>query len=147
MLADTLRADLQKAQLEKNENKVSTLRMLISEIKYAEISKGQELADADLVTVIQREVKKRREAAAGFREGDREEQAVKEEQEAEILSAYLPVQLTDEELTNIVDEAISQTGAVGITDMGRVIGVVMGKAAGKTDGSRVSAVVKAKLQG
>ncbi len=145
MLKDRIQKDLQEAQLNKDENKVSTLRLLLSEIRYAEINSGGEIDDAGVVGVVQKEIKKRREAAEGFKKGGRDEQAQKEEAELEILSPYLPAQLSDEELDKIIGEAIAQTGASAISDMGKVIGVVMGKVAGQAEGARVSAKVKEKL--
>lgn len=147
MLLDKIQASLKEAQLKKEEIKVSTLRMLLSEIHNAQIAKGQELVDQDLVGIIQKEVKKRKEASSGFRTGGREDSAVKEEKEAEILSAYLPKQLSDSELENIISEVITQTGASQISDMGKVIGLVMSKIAGQAEGGRVSALVKSKLNG
>ncbi len=144
-MVDKLQSDLKDAQLARDENRVSTLRLLISEIKNAEIDKGEPLSDEDVISVVQKEVKKRKEAALGFRSGGREEQAQKEEKEAQILQAYLPAQLSEEELAKIVDEAIVQTGASTIQDMGKVIGVVMGKVKGQAEGSAVSSIVKAKL--
>lgn len=142
---DRLQEDLKQAQLERDEVKVSTLRLLISELNNARIAKSSDLADQEIISVIQKEVKKRKEAAAGFRSGAREEQAKKEEIEAKILEGYLPLQLTDEELTRIIDGVITEVGATGISDMGKVIGAVMGKVAGQADGGRVSALVKEKL--
>lgn len=140
-----LQEDLKQAQLARDEVKVSTLRLLLSEIKNTEIAKGGNLSDADIVSVVQREVKKRKEGAAGFRSGQREEQAQKEEAEADILKAYLPAQLSNEELTKIVEESINELGATSITDMGKVIGVVMGKVKGQAEGGVVSGLVKEKL--
>lgn len=149
MLLDKIQSDLKNAQLAKDEIKTSALRMLISEIRYSEIKQresGQgELSDEAIISVVQREVKKRKEAAIGFRQGGREDSALKEEKEAEILADYLPKQLSDAELENIIDEAISQTSATQISDMGKVIGMVMGKVAGQADGGRVSSLVKGKL--
>ncbi len=147
MLIDTIQTDLKNAQLDKNELKVSTLRLLLSEIKYAEIKKNEEdqtLSDDETIIVVQKEVKKRKEAADGFRQGGREETAQKEEAEAEILAKYLPKQLTDEELNSIIDEAIIKTGALGRSDMGRVIGFVMGQVRGSVDGARVSNLLQKK---
>lgn len=144
-MVDKLQNDLKVAQLARNEIKVSTLRLLLSEIKNAEISKGGQLTDDDVVVIIQREVKKRKEAATGFRTGGREEQAQKEEIELKILEGYLPQQLSDKELTGIVDQAITEVGASSVADMGKVMGTVMGKVAGKADGGRVSALVREKL--
>lgn len=145
MLTDKLQEDLRQAQLQKDEVKTSVLRMLLSEIKYAQISKRSELSDEDIIPVIQREVKKRKEGAEGFRQGGREEDAQKEEAEAQILFSYLPAQLSDEELTKMVEEGIKNVGAVSISDMGKVMSEVMGKIAGQAEGSRVSSLVKEKL--
>ncbi len=145
MLLDQLQADLKNAQLAREEVKVSTLRLLLSEIKNGEISKGANLSDEDIISVIQREVKKRKEAAAGFRSGGREESAVKEESESKTLEAYLPEQLSNEELTKLVEESITELGASSPADMGKVIGAVMGKVKGKAAGGAVSSLVKEKL--
>lgn len=145
MLLDQIQSDLKEAQLARDEVKVSTLRLLLSEIKNKEISKGGVLSDEEIVAIIQREVKKRKEAAAGFRSGGREESAVKEELEAKVLEAYLPSQLGTEELTKIVEETITELGASSISDMGKVIGAVMGKVKGRADGGIVSQLVKSKL--
>ncbi|MDO8570990.1 MAG: GatB/YqeY domain-containing protein [Candidatus Daviesbacteria bacterium] len=149
MLLDKIHSDLKDAQLAKDEIKTSVLRMLISEIRYSEIKQREggksELSDEEIINVVQREVKKRKEASAGFRTGGREDSALKEEKEAEILVNYLPKQLSDAELEIIINEAISKTGASQISDMGKVIGMVMGKVAGQADGGRVSALVRKKF--
>ena len=144
-MASNFREDLKNAILSHDEVKVSTLRLLISEIKNLEIAKGQPLNEADIVSVIQKEAKKRKEAAAGFRSGGREEQAKREEAELAILEAYLPAQISNEELTKIVEDTITEVGAKSIADMGKVMGVVMGKVSGQADGGTVSALVKQKL--
>ena len=146
MLLNQLQSDLKTAQLDRNEIKVSTLRLLLSEIKYAQIAKNvEELADADIISIVQREIKKRKEAIVGFRSGSREESAQKEEAEQKVLETYLPVQLTTEELTKIVEQTINEVGASSVTDMGKVIGLVMGKVKGQADGGSVSSIVKEKL--
>lgn len=145
MLINQIQEDLKEAQLARDEVKVSTLRLLLSEIKNAEIAKGGSLSDEDVVSVIQKEVKKRKEAAEGFRSGGREEQAQKEETEMAVLQGYLPAQLSSEELTKLVEDTINELGAKTITDMGKVMGVVMGKVKGQADGGQVSALVKEKL--
>lgn len=144
-MVDKLQQDLKQAQLARDETKVSTLRLLLSEVKNAEIAKGGPLQDQDIMTIVQREVKKRKEAAAGFRLGNREEQAQKEEAELKILEGYLPAQLANEQLTKIVEEAINEVGAKSISDMGKVMGIVMSKVKGQADGTTVSALVKEKL--
>ena len=144
-MLDKLQQDLKQAQLSRDEIKVSTLRMLLSEIKNAEIAKGGNLNNEEVLFVVGKEVKKRKEAAAGFRQGNREDAALKEETELSILENYLPQQLSDDDLAKIIDEAMEQTSASSISDMGKVIGAVMGKAQGQAEGARVSALVKDKL--
>lgn len=144
-MVDDIQEDLKKAQLAKDEIKVSTLRLLISEIHNGEIAKGSPLNDQDIISVIGREVKKRKEAAVGFRSGGREEQALKEEAEQKVLEAYLPAQMETSELTKIVEDTIKEIGATSIQDMGKVMGAVMGKVKGSADGNTVSSIVKEKL--
>ena len=144
-MVDKIQVDLKQAQFSRDEVKVSTLRLLLSEIKNAEIAKGGDLGDPDIVSIVQKEVKKRKEAAGGFRTGDREEAALKEEAESLILEGYLPAQLQLEELTKIVESSITELGANSIQDMGKVIGAVMAKVKGQADGGVVSVLVKEKL--
>lgn len=144
-MVDKIQADLKQAQLSRDEIKVSTLRLLLSEIKNSEIAKGNPLSDEDVVTVVQKEIKKRKESSTAFRGGGREEQAQKEEAESQILEGYLPAQLSNEELTNVVETTINEVGATTIADMGKVIGAVMGKVKGRSDGGAVSNMVKMKL--
>ena|SRR3989344_4167824 len=146
-MEDQIREDLKQAQLAKDEAKVSTLRLLLSELTYAKVSKGADatLSDEEIISVVQKEMKKRREAVEGFRKGDREEQAQKEEAEIKVLEKYLPAQISDEELTLIVEESIKEVGAKTMADMGKVMSGVMGKAGQGAEGSRVSSIVKQKL--
>lgn len=110
-MVDKIQADLRKAQLARDEIKVSTLRLLLSEIKNAEIAKGSEVGEQDIISIIGREVKKRKEAASGFRSGSREQSAQKEEAESKILEGYLPERLSNEELTKLVETTINEVGA------------------------------------
>lgn len=116
MLTDKISLDLREAQLARDEIKVSTLRLLLSEIKNAEITKGGVLTNEEIVSVIQKEVKKRIEAASSFRTGGREESAQKEEAEQKILLIYLPSQLSNDQLTKIVEESINEIGASSLAD-------------------------------
>ncbi|MBI2196877.1 GatB/YqeY domain-containing protein [Candidatus Daviesbacteria bacterium] len=149
MLLEELQADLKNAQLARDAVKVSTLRLLLSEVKNKEIEKGNPpaggLSDDDIISIVQREVKKRKEAAAGFRSGGREESAVREEAELKVLEAYLPAQMGSEELTKLVEETINELGASSLADMGKAIGAVMSKTKGRTDGGTVSNLVREKL--
>ena len=141
-----LREDLKQAQLSKDELKVATLRLLISEITYAKVAKKvEELSDEEVISVIQKAVKQRKESIESFTKGGREDLASKEQDELSVLETYLPEQISDEELTKIVDEAITNTSASSMGDMGKVIGMVMGKVGQKVEGARVSSLVKEKL--
>jgi len=145
MLKEQIQKDLNEAQLKRDTLKVSVLRMLLSEIKYAEIGSKDGVTEDQVIAVVQREIKKRRESAEAFRQGGREESAQKEEAEALLLFAYLPEQLSDEELEKIVEEEITQTGATTVGDMGKVMAAVMSRASGRAEGSKVSTLVKNKL--
>ncbi len=145
MLVDQIHTDLKTAMLAHQEVAVSTLRMLLSELKNAQIQKGDELEESEVVTVVQKELKRRKEAAESFRSGEREESALKEEAEAAILSGYLPTQMSDEELTKLVEEAINKVGATSMTQMGQVMGLVRGQVGQAAEPSRISALVKEKL--
>lgn len=145
MLEEKIHQDLKNAQIARDELKLSTLRMLISAIGYAKIEKGSELTDDEVIALVQKEIKKRRESAEGFRKGNREEQALKEEAEAKILEVYLPPQISEEDLVKLVDEAVSEIGAVAISDMGKVMAILMPKVGKSAEPGRVSAMVKERL--
>lgn len=142
-----LQADLRESQLKKDELSISTLRLLLSEIHNFEIQTGHSLAQAQIMNVIQREAKKRVEAAEAFKKAGRDEAADKEEAEFKILQAYLPERLSDEELTQMVKETITEVGATSLSDMGKVMNSVMGKVAGQADGAVVGAIVRENLNG
>lgn len=144
-MQDKIQQDLKQAMLARDEVTTSTLRMLISEIRNTQIAKGGELSDSDITSVIQKEVKRRKEAVLGFRQGGREEAALKEESEAKVLETYLPEQMTDQELIKLVESSINELGASSIQDMGKVIGVVRTKVGDQAEGGRISALVKSRL--
>lgn len=147
MLKDTLQEDIQKAMVARNEEKLSTLRMLKNAIQYAEIAKGLDYkaTDEDVLDVIGKEVKKHREAIELYEKGGRPELAEKEKKELEILQSYLPEQMSEEEVSKLVDEAVSSTGASSMQDMGKVMGALMAQVKGKADAGMVSNLVKQKL--
>lgn len=147
-MEDQLKADLKQAMLSNDTIRVKVLRLLLSELQYAKMQKGENFKHTeDIIAVIQKAIKQRKESIESFQKGGREDLANDEKAELEILQGYLPAQLSDEELTKIVDEAINNTGAKSMADMGKVIGLVMGAVAGKAEGSRVSSMVREKLQG
>ncbi len=144
-LKDELASDMKSAMRSGDKLRLSTIRLLLSEFKNAEIAKGVELSDEEAVEIVQRQIKKRREAISQYRKGGREDLAEKEEAEADILERYLPEQLTDEEIISAIEEAISQTGAASKKEMGKVMGAVMSKIKGRADGARVSRLVSQLL--
>jgi uncharacterized protein YqeY len=149
MLKEKLRTDLSVAMKARDEVRTRTLRMALTAVTNEEVSgkQARELSDDEVVKVLQREAKKRREAAEAFSGAGRTEQAEAERAEGVVLDEYLPKQLDDEELTRIVAEAIAETGAEGPRAMGQVMKVVTPKVAGRADGRRVSGEVKRQLAG
>ncbi len=121
-------------------DRVGTLRMLASSLQ-----QNEKEGDGDAVAVLQRERKKRVEAAEAFESGGRAEQAEAERAEATLIDAYLPEQVTDVELGSIVAAAIESTGAADVKEMGKVIGIVMPQVKGRADGKRVSTMVRERL--
>jgi uncharacterized protein YqeY len=148
MNKQNLQEQLKQSMLAKDELKTSVLRMLLSAINYYEIQKGvagYEATKEDILGVIQNQAKQRRDSIEQFKNAGRKELADKEQKELELLSAYLPEQMSEEEVKKLVDEAISETKATNIQDMGTVMGVLMPKVKGKADGNLVSSLVKQKL--
>ncbi len=141
-LLERLSRELKAAMLARDAARLSTLRLLKSAIGYAQIERKTEtLSDAETVAIIQKEVKKRREAVEQFERGGRPELAAKEKQEITVLESFLPKPLTTEELEQLVRAAIQETGATGKKQMGQVIKSVQAKAAGRAEGKTISEVV------
>lgn len=148
MLADKLQNDLKDAMRAKDEQRVSIIRMLKSAIQYYEIQKGgagYTATDDDIIDVVGKEIKKRRESIELYEKGGRPELAEKEQKELEVLQTYLPEQLSEDEVKTLIDEAITQTGATEMKDMGKVMGMLVPKIKGKADSSLVSSLVREKL--
>lgn len=148
-LKDRLRADLTTAMKARDEVRSSTLRMVLAAITNAEVAgkQARELTDDDIVGVLSTEAKKRREAATAFSEGGRAEMAAKEAAEAEVIVEYLPAQLSEQEIADLVTSAIAQTGAAdeGMRAMGKVMGVISPQVKGRADGAAVAAEVRRQL--
>ncbi|KAB7746556.1 GatB/YqeY domain-containing protein [Nostocoides sp. F2B08] len=142
-----VQGDLHDAMRAKEKVRAGTLRMVLTSITNEEVSgtEQRELGDDEVLKVIAKEAKKRKEAAAAYRDAGREELADREEAELGILEEYLPAQLGDDELRAIVADAVAETGATGMQQMGQVMKVAQGKVAGRADGGRVAAVVKETL--
>lgn len=139
--------DLLFSQKSKDEIKTSTLRFLMSKIHDAQIEKGKDkqLTDDDISAEIAKEIRRHRESVEAAEKAARTDLARKEAKELEILQSYLPSPLTREEIENLVDQAIEETGAQTPADFGKVMGVVMAKAQSRADGSIVSEIVRSKL--
>ncbi|MCE1177930.1 MAG: GatB/YqeY domain-containing protein [Micrococcales bacterium] len=148
-LETTLHDDLTEAIRGRDQVRAGTLRMALAAISNEKVAGkvAKDLTDDETLKVLAKEAKKRKEAAAAYREADRPELADKEEAELVVLEAYLPAQLSDDELAAIVNEAIDLTGATGMQQMGQVMKAASAKVAGRADGGRVAAVVKAALAG
>lgn len=142
-----IQSDLNQALKNKKETEVSTLRLLLSEIHNQEIAKQAELTKEDIIKVIQREVKKRKESIEAYQKGKRDDLVAKEKQELEILNKYLPQQLSSQELETIIQSVIKETGASGMADFGKVMGAVMARVKGQADGKEVGELIKKALGG
>ncbi|HEX9774363.1 MAG TPA: GatB/YqeY domain-containing protein [Actinomycetota bacterium] len=147
MLRDTIRTDLTAAMKAREALRTSTLRMLLTSMKNLQVERGHELDDDEVIEVIGREAKRRREAIESFTAGGRTDQAEKEQAELAVLRSYLPEQLSEADLAALVDEAIAESGATEIKQMGAVMKALMPKVKGRADGSAVSSAVRARLGG
>ncbi|MCA1827700.1 MAG: GatB/YqeY domain-containing protein [Myxococcales bacterium] len=145
MLAERIDQEMKDSARAKDARRLNTLRMLKSAMKYREIEKGKAVDDADIVGVVGTLIKQRRDSAAQYTAGGRPELAANENAEIAILEAFLPQQLTDDELSALVQEAIAASGAKGPKEMGGVMKALMPKVQGKAEGKRVSDAVKAAL--
>ena len=146
-MKERLRADLTTAMKARDELRTATLRMVLTAVSAEEVAgkEARELTDDEVQAVLRREAKKRREAADAFGSAGRAEQAARELAEGEVLAGYLPAQLADADLAAMVADAVTTTGASGMRDMGRVMGVVQSAVAGRADGGRVAAEVRRQL--
>ena len=145
MIKDRIREDMKAAMRAHDAAGLSTIRLLLAAVKQREIDEKIEATDAQVTEVIAKMVKQRRDSIQQYRAGGREDLAQKEQAEIDVLSGYLPKQLSDEEIGAIIDEAIAQSGLSGMAAMGKVMGAVKAKVAGRADLGKVSALVKARL--
>ncbi len=149
MLRDDINKALKEAMKAKNERAVSTLRMVNSAVKNADIeARGAgkpALGDTELLGLLQKMIKQRQEAIELYQKGGRVDLVKQEQEEIAIIAGYLPQQMSQAEMTSAIEAAIKETGAVGMKDMGKVIGALRGKYAGQMDFGKASGLVKAKL--
>ena len=144
-LLKKLQDEMKTAMKSGDKDRLSVIRMLISEIKKVQIDKKKELSDDEIIQVLQRYAKQRKESIKQYREAGREDLAQKEEAELKVVQEFLPKPLSEEEIEKIVEQVITETGASSMKDMGRVMKSVMEKIKGRADGSVVSSIVKKKL--
>jgi uncharacterized protein len=146
-LKDQLRSDLTTAMKARDETRTRTLRMALTSISNEEVagSAARNLTDDEVIKILTREAKRRREAAAAFANAGRDDQAAAERSEEQVLAGYLPAQLDDKELAALVAAAIAETGAAGPAGIGQVMKVVTPRVAGRAEGSRVAALVRSQL--
>jgi uncharacterized protein len=148
-LKDQLRSDLTTAMKARDETRTRTLRMALTSISNEEVagSAARNLTDDEVIRILTREARRRREAAGAFADAGRDDQAAAERAEEQVLAGYLPAQLDDDELAAMVTAAIAETGAAGPAGIGQVMKVVTPRVAGRADGSRVAALVRSQLAG
>lgn len=146
-LKEKLQSDLNGAIKSRNTVVAETIRMVLSAITNEEVAgkEKRELSDSEVITVLTREAKKRREAAEAFENGGRPDRAAAERAEGEVIASYLPAQLSEDEIKKLIAETIASVGAAGPADMGKVMGALKAKVAGKADGALVSSLVKESL--
>ncbi len=148
-LKERLRSDLTASMRARDELRMSTLRMVLTAVTTSEVAGAtpRELSDSDILAVLNKEAKKRNEAAEAFRQGGRIDRAEREEAEAEVIAEYMPAPLADDELAEMVDAAIAETGASSPREMGAVMKVLQPRTTGRADGAKVAAAVRARLAG
>jgi uncharacterized protein YqeY len=144
-VVERIEADLKEARLAHDEPRRDALSLLLSSLRGAEKDLQRPLKDEEALQVLQRERKRRVEAAEAFRSGGREEQAEKEEYELDVIEEFTPPQLSEEELEEIIDDVIAEVGATSLNQLGRVMADVMPQVSGRADGSVVSQLVREKL--
>jgi len=143
---ERIQDDTKTAMKRRERIRVGALRMLDAALQNAEIEAGRPLTEQEEQTILRRQLKQRDESAEAFRKAGREEQAASESAEAEIVRAYLPQPLSPEELENIVETALNDTGATSMKDMGNVMGRAMELSEGRAEGRQLSALVRDRLQ-
>jgi Uncharacterized conserved protein len=144
-LFNKLQEEMKAAMKSGDKDKLSTIRMLISEIKKVQIDSKKELTDEEIISIMQKYIKQRKEAYTQYEQAGRKDLAEKELKEIEIVQQFLPPPLSEEELIKIVEETIHEVGASSIKDMGKVVKAVMDKVKGRAEGSLISKIVKEKL--
>ena len=144
-LEQKIKQDLVNAMKAGRKDEVSTLRTVLAQVKNERISLGRELEDEDITKVLMNAAKKRKDSIEMFKQGNRQDLVDKEEKEVSYIERYLPEQMSDEEIAEIVDKVIAESGASSMKDIGKVMGPAMAQLKGKADGKKVQAIVRDRL--
>jgi uncharacterized protein YqeY len=145
MLLEKLQSDMKEAMKARDEIRLGTIRLLLAAVKNEEIDKRGKLEDSEIVALVKKGIKTRKEAIELYEKGNRQDLAEKEKKEMEILEKYLPKQMTEDEMMKLVEDTIATLGAVSKKDSGKVIKEIMGAHRDRVDGSTISRLVSAKL--
>jgi uncharacterized protein YqeY len=146
-LKDQIKADMKDAMRAGEKERLSVIRMLLASIQRREIDDRKDLDDVEILSVIEKQVKQHRDSATQFKDAGRDERADAELAEAGMLLGYLPAPLSDDEINALIDQVIGETGASGMQDMGKVMGIIKTKAQGRADMGSLSGKIKARLAG
>jgi uncharacterized protein len=146
-LKERITDDMKAAMRSGEKERLGVIRMVTAAIKQREVDERISLDDAQVLSVLEKMIKQRKESVAQFQAGNRADLVAKESAEIALLQGYLPSQLSDSEIDALIADAIASTGAVSIKDMGKVMGIIKGKAQGRADMAAVGAKIKAKLGG
>jgi hypothetical protein len=146
-LAETIRADMTDAMRARDTGRRDTLRLLIAALDNARIAAGHDLDDQEAVIALQREARQRRDSIEEYQKGGRDDLAANEQAELDIITTYLPEELSEDEIRAAIDEVVAEVGASGPGDLGKVMGPVMGRVRGRADGRRVNELVRERLAG
>jgi uncharacterized protein YqeY len=144
-LKQSLTDDMKSCMREGDKVRLGTVRLILSAIKQQEVDTRKDLEDGDIIVILDKMAKQRRESIEQFEKAGRDDLASKEQDELKVIQTYLPSQLSDEEIASIIDEAIQSTGAESMRDMGKIMGIIKPKMQGRADMSAVSALIKSRL--
>lgn len=144
-LKEQILADMKTAMREKNASRLESIRMLRAAIQRVEVDEQKDVGEADVLAIVEKQIKQSKDAINQFTQGDRPDLAEKEQVHVDNLMGYLPEQLSEEEVAEAVTAAIASTGAESMKDMGKVMGLLKGQLQGKADMSKVSGIIKSKL--
>jgi uncharacterized protein YqeY len=144
-IADRIKDDMKVAMRERDKDRLTTIRLIMAAMKQQEVDTRKELTEADVLAILDKMVKQRKDSIEQYNKAGRDELAAKEQAEIEVIQVYLPQQLTEEEILELVADAISTTGTESMRDMGKVMGILKPKLQGRADMGQVSGLIKSKL--